>query len=122
MAVTVFFELNGKKYKAKISTRFAFVQNLENEKVVFLNKPKIKQTGTEEIATHIPSPIAGKIIKSFVCANQIVGKNEKLFIIESMKMENEILATTACKITSVSIKEGDVVGPNQKLASIEVIS
>jgi len=61
------------------------------------------------------SPIAGKVIKCYVQPNQKVQKNQRLLIIESMKMENEIRAKSDAFIKTIPISEGDLVEPNQVL-------
>jgi len=61
----------------------------------------------------VQAPMAGKIIDILVENNQAVKKGETLVILESMKMENKILASSDGKILQINHKSGDVV-PGQE--------
>lgn len=59
---------------------------------------------------HIGAPMPGKILKIFVKEGQAVKKGERLFIIEAMKMENEVKAPRAAKIAKINCREAQLVG------------
>ena len=67
----------------------------------------------------IVSPIFGKTIKINVKENDKVSKGDVLMIIDSMKIENNILAPRQAKITKVMIGPGDQVDLNQPVIAIE---
>ena len=54
----------------------------------------------------IKAPMPGTILKVNVAAGQSVKKGDVLFILEAMKMENEIMAPYDCTVASVSVAQG----------------
>lgn len=67
----------------------------------------------------IAAPMPGKIIKVFVKVGDTVTEGQGLLVMEAMKMENELKATKAGKVTEVSCAEGTTVENNTKLVVIE---
>jgi len=59
--------------------------------------------------TEIKSPLPGIVIKIFVKPGESVEKNQRLFSLEAMKMENEIKAERAGVIAGIRINEGQSV-------------
>jgi len=57
----------------------------------------------------ISAPMPGKILKMMVKKGQKVAKNTTLFIVEAMKMENEVKAPRDGVIKKVHFKENDLV-------------
>ncbi len=57
----------------------------------------------------ITSPLAGNIWKIQVREGQVVESGEVVIILEAMKMETEVRASTAGTISAICIKEGDAV-------------
>lgn len=116
-----------KKHRS-ISVNLINSQNTENFVVKILNHHlKKKRYLSESKHPKIPasilySPIAGKILKCHVRSNQRVQKNQRLLVIESMKMENEILAEANAFIKTIPISEGDLVQTNQVLIKFEEIN
>ena len=68
--------------------------------------------------TPLKCPIPGKILKLLVANGAKVAKNQKVLILEAMKMENDIVAPADGVITFVA-KEGDDVVSQQDLAIIK---
>ena len=64
-------------------------------------------------------PITGKIISVEVKVGDTVQEGDTLCTIESMKMENPILAPVAGKITEINVSEGTTVETGNTLAIIE---
>ena len=65
------------------------------------------------------SPLAGLVVKICVKPGQRVLKNDPLFVVESMKMENEINASFDAVIKTISINEGNLVQPNEVVIMFE---
>ena len=65
------------------------------------------------------SPMPGTILDVRVSANQAVKEGDILFILEAMKMENEIVAPRAGTITSVTVTKGSTVQTDQVIATIQ---
>ena len=84
--------------------------------------------GTQKEATPAPSslaakeqvsaPLSGTIWKVLVSPNQVINEGETLLILEAMKMETEVKATSSGTILSVDVKEGDSVTVGQLLLSL----
>lgn len=64
-------------------------------------------------------PITGKIISVSVKAGDEVKEGDLLCILESMKMENPILAPVAGTIAQVGVSADQVVKPGEIVAIIE---
>ncbi len=67
----------------------------------------------------IEVPITGKILSVECKLGETVKEGDVICYIESMKMENPILAPVAGKITEIQISVGQVVEAGKLLATIE---
>ena len=65
------------------------------------------------------SGMPGKIVKVFVKAGDEVKEGDPLLIMEAMKMENEMRASSATKIKDVMVKPGDNVESGAVLVTFE---
>ncbi len=70
-------------------------------------------TGTE-----IRAPLAGSIIDVLVTVGQQVNDGDPVFIVEAMKMETEIRASTSGTVQSIAVKKGDAIAHDQHLMTI----
>jgi len=68
---------------------------------------------------NIEFPITGKITSVNVKAGDTVKEGDTLCLIESMKMENPILAPVNGKVTKIGISVGQVVEVGELAAVIE---
>lgn len=68
---------------------------------------------------NVAVPITGKITTVNVKPGDAVKEGDTLCLIESMKMENPILAPVSGKITKVEISAGQVVETGDLVAVIE---
>ena len=66
----------------------------------------------------VKAQIPGLVGNIFVKVGDKVKKNQKLFILEAMKMETEIKATRSGVVLNVSVKESDSVTVGQLLLSL----
>lgn len=64
-------------------------------------------------------PITGKIISIKVKVGDKVKEDDVLCILESMKMENPIVATCGGTVVEIGIKVDQVVKPGETIAVIE---
>lgn len=64
-------------------------------------------------------PITGKIISVEVKAGQAVSEGDVLCVLESMKMENPIVAPVGGTVTEVNVSVDQVVKPGEVIAVIE---
>jgi glutaconyl-CoA/methylmalonyl-CoA decarboxylase subunit gamma len=61
----------------------------------------------------IDSPMPGSIIRILVNPGEEVSRGQKLFVLEAMKMENEIGSPVAGKVSAVKVNAGDTVTEGQ---------
>jgi len=67
----------------------------------------------------IEVPMTGKILSVEVKSGDVVKEGDTLCILESMKMENPIVATVGGTVTKVEVAADQVVKPGQRIAIIE---
>ena len=67
----------------------------------------------------VASPMPGTILDVKVNVGDTVKKGQVLFILEAMKMENEIMAGVDGKITSVGVTKGAAVQSGDMLCTIK---
>ena len=70
------------------------------------------------VKENVLAPLSGTIWKVLVNPNQSIKKGDTLLILEAMKMETEVKATSSGTIVSLDIKEGDSVTVGQTLLSL----
>ncbi len=64
-------------------------------------------------------PITGKIISVEVKVGDAVKEGDVICILESMKMENPILAAVSGTVVEIGVQAEQVVKPGEKIAVIE---
>ena len=67
----------------------------------------------------LPSPLQGTVLKVAVEKGAEVAEGDLICVIEAMKMENEITAHRAGKVTALNVAEGAAVSSGDVLAVIE---
>lgn len=67
----------------------------------------------------VAAPMQGTILSVNVKDGDSVKKGQVLFILEAMKMENEIVAPKAGTITSVTVEKGASIQTDQVLATLQ---
>ena len=70
--------------------------------------------GVETVA----APMPGKVVRVLVAPGDPVEAGQGLLVVEAMKMQNEMKATRAGKVLSVTAKEGATVAAGEVLATI----
>lgn len=109
-----------KLYKVKVNGK---VYEVELETVEEINKsmtPSLVQSKKEELSSGTPvvAPMQGTILKSHVQVGSKVTKGTKLFVLEAMKLENEILAPKDGIVSEILVTSGQKVDLNQHLLII----
>lgn len=66
----------------------------------------------------VKAPMHGTVIKVMVKAGDAVNKGDTMLILESMKMENKIVATAKAYVKAVVVKAGDVISNNSPLIQL----
>jgi acetyl-CoA/propionyl-CoA carboxylase biotin carboxyl carrier protein len=67
----------------------------------------------------LPSPLQGTVLKVAVAEGAEVAAGDLICVIEAMKMENEITAHRAGKVTALNVTEGAAIGSGDVIAVIE---
>jgi biotin carboxyl carrier protein len=90
---------------------------VQDERAYRLAKARGLETAVHGEAI-IHSPMPGIIIATTVSEGDLVEKGDKIIILESMKMENELRSPRDGLVTRVHVKPGDNVEKGQVLAVI----
>ena len=106
-------EVNGRTYDVTVSPQGAL------ESVAPASSAPVPMAPAVPLqAQIIESPLAGTIVKIPVCVGQMVNAGDVVVILEAMKMETEIRARTAGRVTEIRIKEGDAVALGAPLIAL----
>jgi acetyl-CoA/propionyl-CoA carboxylase, biotin carboxylase, biotin carboxyl carrier protein len=84
--------------------------------------PKRERSGGGGAASSskaLPSPLQGTVLKVAVAEGAEVAEGDLVCVIEAMKMENEITAHRAGKVTALNVTEGAAIGSGDVIAVIE---
>jgi biotin carboxyl carrier protein len=66
----------------------------------------------------VAAPMPGKVVRVLVAAGDEVEKGQGLVVVEAMKMQNEMKASRAGRVLTVTAKEGDTVAAGEVLATV----
>jgi len=66
----------------------------------------------------VAAPMPGKIVRVLVAPGDEVEAGQGLLVVEAMKMQNEMKASRAGRILSVTVKAGATVAAGEVLATI----
>lgn len=100
--------INGVSYNFSIETPFS----LERKK-------HLASLSTESTTIRLKAPMPGKILEVMVKTGDTVKAGDTLLILEAMKMQNAILASTKGTIKKVLVKEGDTTSKSDLLIELE---
>jgi biotin carboxyl carrier protein len=78
-----------------------------------------RTSGNESGALSITAPMPGLIVKLLVAVGDMVKAEQPLVVMEAMKMQNELKAPRAGRITRVAVKAGAVAQAGKLLLVIE---
>lgn len=108
-----------KVYKVKVNGK---VYEVELESVTetsgTISAPVSSQSQVAAGGEDVVSPMAGTIVGVNVNVGDAVKKGQCLFVLEAMKLENEIVAPCDGKVTQVAVAKGASVTNKQLLAKI----
>ena len=103
-------EVNGTTYNVEIERK------VKQSKTPKLVRPVIKGPSKPEIdkkdggsATPVTAPLPGNILEILVNPGDIIKKGQKLMVMEAMKMENQILASTDGVVENIKVQPGQSV-------------
>lgn len=100
--------INGVSYNFSVETPFS------------LKRKKILATKLgESTSIRLKAPMPGKILEVNVRPGDSVKAGDTLLVLEAMKMQNAILASTKCVIKKVHVKNGDTTSKSDLLIEME---
>ncbi|MCP9757576.1 biotin/lipoyl-binding protein [Lacihabitans sp. CCS-44] len=101
-------EIDGERFQVQIKNELD--QILDN---MGLNKPKVSKIKS------IKAPMPGLVIEINVEEGQTVAENDKILILEAMKMENVIKIPHEAVVKKINIVKGQAVDKGQVLIELE---
>ena len=128
--------MNGKKYEVEVERMSAF-HMLTREEIasgvstpvqpVAAPAPKAAATPAPAAApaakaapggTSVTSPMPGSVLGVKVNVGDKVSAGQTMFVLEAMKMENEIVAPVDGTVASINVKTGDAVDTDQVMGTL----
>jgi len=107
--------INGKKYEVEVER--ASNGSAPKEAKPIESAPKTPVTTSGKLTINAPLP--GKILNINVSEGQKVKKGDVLFILEAMKMENEVMAPQDGIVSKIAVSKGAQVNTGDVLAVID---
>ena len=121
-------KLNGKKYIVEIGNSSAMIlekhKDLESQgdDITDIDVPDFDFSKAEDDSNAlISAPLPGTVIAISVKNGDRVTKGQRLIVLESMKMENEIVAPADGKIDDIFVSVGSSVKKDQVLIALKVL-
>ena len=113
--------VNGIKYQVEVeeigAAQRGYQQPTNNPAPVIAEQPQQKAESLPADGVKLESPMPGTILRISVTNNSKVKKGDVLFVLEAMKMENDIVSP-ADGIITLKISEGASVATGDLLAVI----
>jgi oxaloacetate decarboxylase alpha subunit len=106
-------EVNGKSYQVRVSPA-GVVQQIKKT----IGSPSLPTAPEAAAARAVTAPLAGNIYKINVALGQRVASGEVIMILEAMKMETEVRATSSGVVSAINVKEGDSVRVGDPLVAL----
>lgn len=120
--------IEGRSYEARVapvpeSADEWVVTIAEYDFHVTIRDPRTRRFAGQAVAHEGPldvlAPMPGKIVRVLVDCGQQVEQDQGLMVIEAMKMQNELRAPRAGRITEVHVKEGIGIEAGARLLRLE---
>lgn len=113
------YEVEVEEVKGEFTSSPAPVAVTEAAPAKVQASPKVQTQKTVAAGEKIECPMPGTVLKVNVNVGDNVKKGQVLFILEAMKMENEIMAPRDAKIVEVGVAKGASVNTGDALAVIQ---
>jgi biotin carboxyl carrier protein len=113
------YEVEVEEVKWEFSSSVIPVAVTDEPSVKIHPLPKTQVKKSNATGEKIECPMPGTVLKVNVSPGDDIKKGKVMFILEAMKMENEIMAPRDAKILEVSVISGVTVNTGDILAIIE---
>jgi biotin carboxyl carrier protein len=113
------YEVEVEEVKGEFSSSVIPVAVTDEPSVKIHPLPKTQVKKSNATGKKIECPMPGTVLKVNVSPGDDIKKGKVMFILEAMKMENEIMAPRDAKILEVSVISGATVNTGDILAIIE---
>ena len=90
--------------------------SIQDPKRLSHNAGAVGQAGGRVV---LASPMPGKVVRVMCAAGDEVAEGQGLFVIEAMKMQNEVQSPKAGKVIELKVAEGQTVNAGELLAIVE---
>lgn len=100
--------INGISYGYSVETPFSLKR-----------KQMLLSQASESTTIRLKAPMPGKILEVMVTTGDVVKAGDTLLILEAMKMQNAILASTKGTIKKILVKTGDTTSKSDLLIELE---
>jgi pyruvate carboxylase len=104
---TIFFKVNGQNRSIQVLDKSLNIQVKENQKVDTANE------------NEIGAPLPGKLVQLNVAIGDVIEKNDPLFVVEAMKMENTVLALKSGTVKQIVLGNGEMVNQDDLILVLE---
>ena len=114
-------KVNGKMYKVELEAIEELSAEKKEEAPKAAAAPKAEEAPKAAAPAggqQILSPIQGQVTKILLAKGAIVKKGAPVFVIEAMKLENEVVSPFDGVLNDILVKVGDNVTAKQPLANI----
>ncbi len=107
----------GDGYQIFINGHIFHIIRLDREEARRGEQPRAQQNTVVERVIEAPMP--GRILKIFVKEGQAIQPEDRLFILEAMKMENEIRAPRSGVVKKIFFQENELVSLGQPIMELD---
>ena len=113
-------KVNGKSYRVELEAIDEVATDAQPKKEEVAKTPQkgIISTGGC-VGQEVPSPIQGTVIKVLVNVGDKVKKGTPLFIVEAMKLENEVVSPVEGEVSEICVSKGQAVASKEVLARVK---
>lgn len=124
--------LDGRSYEARVTpaagnhsgpNRVWVVTIAEHDFYLETCDPRARRYGGQAAVREGPqevlAPMPGKIVRILVAPGQEVARDQGLLVIEAMKMQNELRAPRAGRVTELHVREGVGIEAGSRLLKLE---
>ncbi len=108
----------GKSYDVNLFYRSYHVDIVDTQ-VKYL---RMRKGGEEKQDNKIIAPMPGKVVKIPVQKGDRLSAGDIVVVLEAMKMQSNYKVSSDCVVRDILVKEGDSVGNNQVLMTLDIIN